>query len=156
AARHAAAVAAGSTQADHPGVLRLDRDYLDVLLSSTAADAPTATVRDLLEALLDSKAVSHALVAHRQRTLLEADAGEARADFERLQALRRRLADALLHGPGARPPSDHRRECDDLRRRAEELEAGLARRVKALGDWRRAYRAPVEEVAKRLAGGEVL
>jgi CHAT domain-containing protein/tetratricopeptide (TPR) repeat protein len=158
-AAHVAAVAAGSPQADHGPLQRLHSGQFDRLVSAAALLKPGVAVaagRELLGAVLASKGISTSLLGHRQRTLLHGADEAARADFDRLLGLRRQLANSLLQGRGRRTAEQYRKDCDDLRRRADDLERDLAGRVKALGDWRKAHRAPAEEVAARLGDNAVL
>jgi hypothetical protein len=154
---HASLTAAATAQRDHAAVLATDHFLLEVFVSATAqapgdgSDRP----RRALAALLDAKAVSGAALRTR-RTLLAGLDAKARGDVQRLQALQQQLADMLLRGPDPRKPGRYRADCEDLRRRADELEADLARRVAPLAEQRRAARATPADLAALLPDAAAL
>jgi CHAT domain-containing protein len=62
----------------------------------------------------------------------------------------------LLRGPDPREPGRYRADCEDLRRRGDELEAELARRVAPLAEQRRAARATLADLAALLPDAAAL
>src|SRR5262249_60011599 len=69
---------------------------------------------------------------------------------------RRRVADLVLEGPVHRTGANDREEYEKVRREADELDGALAQRVKALGDWRKAYHAHAAGLVQYLEPGAVL
>jgi CHAT domain-containing protein len=154
---HASLTVAATAQRDHAPLLGKDRFLLGQFLSAMVqapgdgSDRP----RRALAALLDGKAVSGATLRTR-RTLLAGLDASTRGDVQSLLALQQQLADLLLRGPDPRAPGRYRADCEDLRRRGDDLEANLARRVAPLAQQRHAARATPAELAAFLPDATAL
>ncbi len=111
--------------------------------------------RRALAALLEGKAVSGATLRARRILLAGLDT-KTQDDVQRLLAMQQQLADMLLRGPDPRNLGHYRADCEDLRRRSDELEAALARRVAPLAEQRRAARAAPADLAALLPDAAAL
>jgi tetratricopeptide (TPR) repeat protein len=112
--------------------------------------------KTLLSAVLDFKGGRSRAVAERQEALVLGQDRQALAHLEELRAARARLNALLLQGPGEGPPESFRERVEELRGKADRLERDLAERVRGYTDVLEARRATPEDLAQRLAPGEVL
>jgi hypothetical protein len=150
-------VAASTALRDHAALLRLQRHYLDVLLSATQEKALAGGRREeLLLRVLEGKGISAAALGGRRAALLEGADPEARAVAEELTPLRRRLADLLLQGPGNLSPQRYREECAAVQRQVDDLERDLGLKLQAFALLQRVDTATPADLAARLPGGTVL
>jgi tetratricopeptide (TPR) repeat protein/CHAT domain-containing protein len=154
---HASLTVAATAQRDHAPVLATRLIHLEVLLSA-AVQSPgegSDRPRRALAALLDGKAVSGAALRAR-RTFLAALDAQTSGDVQRLQVLQQKLADLLLRGSDPHDPGRYRADCEDLRRRGDELEADLARRVAPFAKQRLGTRASPGDLAALLPDAAAL
>jgi len=158
-ARHLAGWTALSGQKDSADIAGLLRVQTYEELFNLAERDPGLASREgktLLSAVLDFKGGRSRAVAERQEALVLGQDRQALARLEELRAARARLNALLLQGPGEGPPESFRKRVEELRGKLDRLERDLAERVRGYTDVLERRRATPEDLARRLAPGEVL
>ncbi|MDY7225069.1 CHAT domain-containing tetratricopeptide repeat protein [Hyalangium rubrum] len=113
--------------------LRLLRKSEEQLYALARAYPDDARVRRLaLTAALLRKGRSVEEIADTSQIISRSLGPEDREAFEHLRALRTRIAEASLAGPGTRPPTEYQQLLKDLAAQSDTLEADLARRSASL------------------------
>ncbi|WP_395829632.1 tetratricopeptide repeat protein [Archangium violaceum] len=119
----------GFSEARLTNVLRLLRSDEERLYALARAHPDNARVRQLaLSAALLRKGRSVEEVAETSRIVYRGLGQADRETFERLRALRTRIAELALAGPGTLEPDDYQRNIKKLTDQSDALEADLARR----------------------------
>ncbi|MFP2924428.1 tetratricopeptide repeat protein [Pyxidicoccus sp. 3LG] len=130
--------------------LRLLRKSEEQLYALVRAHPDDARVRQLaLTAALLRKGRSVEEVAGTSQIVSRSLGPEDHAAFELLRALRTRIAEESLAGPGSRPPAEYQQHLKELAAQGDRLEADLTRRSAPL----RAHvtRPPPAELVARVA-----